>query len=188
MHILNPKVAADNCCSKHTTAQIISQSCAHHLHFKTSISTPSLASHVLVRYSMFTHGNQLKRHILLYTMHCLLLQYYNLVKVNLNISQAIFHTDQHFFLYCSCVTALKTAQNKYVKTSNIFLYRYNTVIKSCHLNLVLHNQYQYLLLTGRGHILPLTFTQMPGGKQSSCSQDVSSRQNLICTCKIHHKA
>jgi hypothetical protein len=38
------------------------------------------------------------------------------------------------------------------------------------------------LLTGKGHILPFTFTQMPGGKKSSCSQDVSSRQNLICTC------
>jgi len=36
--------------------------------------------------------------------------------------------------------------------------------------------------------LPLTFTQMPGGKQSSCSQDVSSRQNRICTCTTQRKA
>lgn len=41
-----------------------------------------------------------------------------------------------------------------------------------------------LILTGNGHTLLLTLTTTFGGKQSSCSQDVSNKQNRNWTCMM----
>lgn len=46
--------------------------------------------------------------------------------------------------------------------------------------------YFFYFLTGKGHNFPLTFTAILGGKQSSCSHEVSCKQNRICTCNTHN--